>query len=286
METNNVLKSNVKIQNKLSKLIIYIIIVGLSLLFLIPFLWMVLTSLKSFEEIYRYPPTILPSKIYLDNYHLAVTKMPFLRYLFNTVVITVLSVVGTIISSSMVAYSMSKIKWKGSKFLFPIIIGTMMIPSQVTMIPLYLIFTKLKLIGTITPLVLPTFLGSAYYIFLLRQFFKTIPDSLVESATIDGAKDVTIFLKIIIPLCKPAITSVAIFTFLNSWSDFLGPLLYLNKQEQYTLSLGLQAFMQTHFVEWGPMMAASAIFTVPIIILFFFAQSYFIEGITVTGIKG
>jgi multiple sugar transport system permease protein len=247
---------------------------------------MLFTSFKSFKEIYQYPPTILPSKVVFSNYYLAVTKMPFLRYFLNTVVITVLCVAGTVISSSMVAYSMSKIKWKGSKYLFPIIIATMMIPSQVTMIPLYVVFSKLKMVGTIIPLVLPAFLGSAYYIFLLRQFFKTIPDSLVESATIDGAKDFTIFFKIIIPLCKPAITSVAIFTFLNTWSDFMGPLLYLNKAEQYTLSLGLQAFMQTHFVEWGPMMAASAIFTVPIIILFFFAQSYFIEGITVTGIKG
>ncbi len=286
METINTSGSNTKIKKNISRAIVYVITAVLSLIFLVPFLWMLFTSFKSFEEIYRYPPTILPEKFYFNNYFLAVTKMPFLRYLLNTVVITVLCVIGTVTSSSMVAYSMSKIKWKGSKYLFPLIIGTMMIPSQVTMIPLYLVFTKLNMVGTITPLVLPAFLGSAYYIFLLRQFFKTIPDSLVESATIDGAKDFTIFLKIIIPLCKPAITSVAIFTFLNSWSDFLGPLLYLNKDEQYTLSLGLQAFMQTHFVEWGPMMAASAIFTVPIIILFFFAQSYFIEGITITGIKG
>ena len=154
------------------------------------------------------------------------------------------------------------------------------------MIPLYILFTKMNLVGTMVPLILPTFFGGAYYIFLLRQFFRTIPDSLIESATIDGAKDITIFTKVILPLCKPAVTSVAIFTFLANWSDFLGPLLYLNKQDQYTLSLGLQAFMQTHFVEWGPLMAASLVFTVPIIILFFFAQSYFIEGITVTGIKG
>jgi multiple sugar transport system permease protein len=247
---------------------------------------MLLTSIKTLKEIYQFPPAILPKKLYLSNYVLAVTKMPFLRYSFNTIAITVLTVAGTVISSSLVAYSMSKIKWKGSKYLFPIIVGTMMIPYQVTMIPLYIIFTKMSLVGTMIPVVLPAWFGSAYYIFLLRQFFKTIPDSYIESARIDGAKDLTIFTKIMLPLCKPAITSVAIFTFLASWSDFMGPLLYLNKQEQYTLSLGLQAFMQTHYVEWGPLMAASAIFTVPIIIIFFFAQSYFIEGITVTGIKG
>ena len=280
------MNSSIKKNRKISKVLVYLITIILAVIFIVPFAWMIFTSLKTFKEIYQYPPTIFPHKIYFQNYQLAVTKMPFLRYTFNTVVITVLSVVGTVMSSSLVAYSMSKIKWKGSKYLFPIIVGTMMIPTQVTMIPLYIIFTKLNMIGTIIPLVLPTFFGSAYYIFLLRQFFKTIPDSLIESATIDGAKDMTIFAKIVLPLCKPAITSVAIFTFLGTWSDFMGPLLYLNKQEQYTLSIGLQAFMQTHFVEWGPLMAASAIFTVPIVIIFFFAQSYFIEGITVTGIKG
>lgn len=286
MATNEMKHSSIKRRKTISKASIYAITVILSLIFLVPFLWMLTTSFKSFQEIYQNPPTIFPNKFYLGNYLSAVTKMPFLRYFWNTFVISGLCVIGTVLSSSMVAYSMSKIKWKGSKYLFPVIVGTMMIPTQVTMIPLYLVFTKMNLIGTIVPLVLPTFFGGAYYIFLLRQFFKTIPDALIESATIDGARDVTIFSKIILPLCKPAITSVAIFTFLANWSDFLGPLLYLNKDEQYTLSLGLQAFMQTHFVEWGPLMAASAIFTIPIIILFFFAQSYFIEGITVTGIKG
>lgn len=270
----------------ISKVLIYIIIIGLSVVFLVPFIWMLSTSLKSLQEIYRVPSTIFPDHINFSNYAAAVTKMPFLRYTINTLVITLLCVVGQVISSSMVAYSVSKIKWKGSKIIFPIVVSTMMIPMQVTMIPLYLIFTKLDLVGTFVPLVLPAFFGGAYYIFLLRQFFRTIPDSLLEAAKIDGAKEGTIFFKIMLPLCKPALTSVAIFTFLATWSDFLGPLLYLTKEDQYTLSLGLQAFMQTHYVEWGPLMAASAIFTVPIIILFFFAQSYFIEGITVTGMKG
>jgi len=286
METTNKMNSSIKKNKSMTKILVYVIIVVFSAIFLVPFVWMLCTSLKSFQEIYQNPPTIIPHKLYLTNYVLAVTKMPFFLYFMNTLVISVLCVVGTVLSSSMVAYSMSKIKWKGSKFLFPIIVGTMMIPTQVTMIPLYILFTKMNLVGTMVPLILPTFFGGAYYIFLLRQFFRTIPDSLIESATIDGAKDITIFTKVILPLCKPAVTSVAIFTFLANWSDFLGPLLYLNKQDQYTLSLGLQAFMQTHFVEWGPLMAASLVFTVPIIILFFFAQSYFIEGITVTGIKG
>jgi ABC-type sugar transport system, permease component len=286
MATNEMRNSSIKRRKRFSKSLVYFIVIVLSVIFLIPFLWMLVTSFKSFQEIYQNPPTFFPHTLYLGNYVSAVTKMPFLRYFFNTFLISALCVIGTVISSSMVAYSMSKVKWKGSRYLFPVIVGTMMIPTQVTMIPLYIVFTRLNFVGTIIPLVLPTFFGGAYYIFLLRQFFKTLPDALIESATIDGAKDFTIFSRIILPLCKPAITSVAIFTFLANWSDFLGPLLYLNKDEEYTLSLGLQAFMQVHFVEWGPLMAASAIFTVPIIILFFFAQSYFIEGITITGIKG
>lgn len=286
MATNERTRSSIKRSRTITKIIVYILIAALAILFFYPFLWMLFTSLKTTKEIYQVPSTTFPHQLTFANYAAAVTKMPFLRYTVNTVVITVLSVVGMVISSSMVAYSVSKIRWKGGKIIFPIIIGTMMIPYQVTMIPLYMIFTKLNLVGTFVPLVLPCFFGGAYYIFLLRQFFKTIPNSLLEAAKIDGAGEGTIFVKIMLPLCKPALTSVAIFTFLATWSDFLGPLLYLNKEESYTLSLGLQAFMQTHYVEWGPLMAASAIFTIPIVILFFFAQSYFIEGITVTGMKG
>jgi multiple sugar transport system permease protein len=280
------LKLNSRRNKGLSKILIYVILIILALLYFFPFIWMISTSLKITEEIYQYPPTVIPKKITFENYRVAVTRMPFLRYFTNTVVISVLCAIGNFISGSMVAFSMSKIGWKGSRYLFPIIVGTMMIPHQVTMIPLYIVFSKLKMVGSIVPLVLPAFLGTAYYIFLLRQFFKTLPDSLVESATIDGASYAMIFTKIVLPLCKPALTSVVILSFLASWSDFLRPMLYLTNQNQYTLSLGLQAFMLEHFVEWGPMMAAALIFTLPIIIIFFFAQSYFIEGITVTGIKG
>lgn len=168
-----------------------------------------------------------------------------LRYAWNTIVITALCVVGTVISSAMVAYSMSKVRWNGKKYLFPIIVATMMIPYQVTLIPLYMIWNKLGLIGSIAPLVVPAFFGGAYYIFLLRQFFKSIPDSLLEAAEIDGAGEVRIFAQIMLPLCKPAMASVAIFTFINTWSDFMGPMLYLNRQESYTLSIGLQAFLRS-----------------------------------------
>ena len=270
-------------RKKITKVIVYILLGVFSIIFVVPFGWMVLTSLKSLEEVYQ--RTVLPQSLHLENYVLAVTQIPFVRYAANTVMVTALNVIGTVVSSAMVAYSMSKIRWSGKKYLFPIIVATMMIPYQVTLIPLYMIWNKLGLVGSFAPLVIPAFFGGPYYIFLLRQFFKTIPDSLLEAATIDGAGEVRIFVQIMVPLCKPALASVAIFTFLATWSDFMGPMLYLNKQDNYTLSIGLQAFLQQHYVQWGILMAASAIFTIPIIILFFFAQKYFIEGITVTGMK-
>lgn len=268
------------------KVLTHTVIIIFCGIFIIPFGWMVLTSLKSQHEIYANPPTILPDIILWGNYVDVFKKIPYIRYVINTLTISLSAVIGQIISSTMVAYSMSKINWAGKKYFFPIIIATMMIPYQVTMIPLYMIYKKLGFTGTYLPLILPNFLGSAYYIFLLRQFFVTVPSSLIEAATIDGANEARIFVRIMLPLCKPAITTVAIFTFMANWSDFMGPLLYLNKAEMYTLSIGLQAFVQTHYVEWGLLMAASTIFTVPIIILFFSAQKYFIEGITITGIKG
>lgn len=255
-------------------------------IFIFPFLWMLLTSLKGQTEIYQTPPTIFPKEIAWHNYVDIFIQIPYIRYTLNTLFISVMCVVGMTVSSSMVAYSLSKVKWLGKKYLFPIIVATMMIPYQVTMLPLYMLYMKVGFTGTYLPLILPSFFGGAYYIFLLRQFFMTIPDSLLEAATIDGAGEVRIFTSIMLPLCKPAITTIAIFTFLANWSDFMGPLLYLNKESMYTISVGLQAFTQTHHVEWGLLMAASAVFTVPIVILFFFTQRYFIEGITVTGIKG
>ena len=257
---------NIRRRKLCGKAVTVFLLVALSVVFLVPFAWMLLTSLKSMEEVYQ--RTIFPTKLHFDNYILAVTQIPFLRYAWNTIVITALCVVGTVISSAMVAYSMSKVRWNGKKYLFPIIVATMMIPYQVTLIPLYMIWNKLGLIGSIAPLVVPAFFGGAYYIFLLRQFFKSIPDSLLEAAEIDGAGEVRIFAQIMLPLCKPAMARVAIF----------------RKATRFPLACRL--FLQQHYVQWGILMAASAIFTIPMIVLFFFAQKYFIEGITVTGVKG
>jgi multiple sugar transport system permease protein len=268
------------------KLLPHTILILLGLVFSIPFLWLVATSLKSLNEISTSSLTLIPQHIHWDNYIRVFERIPYLRFMSNTLYITVLSVIGQIISSTLVAYSLTKIDWHGKRIIFPIVIATMLIPYQVTLIPLYIIFQKLHLVGTYWPLIIPAFTGAPFYIFLLRQFFMTLPDSLVQAARIDGAREFNIFVRIVLPLCKPAIASVAIFTFIATWSDFLGPLIYLNDNKMYTLTLGLQAFMAEHYVEWDLLMAASVLFTLPIIIIFFFAQKYFIEGIALTGIKG
>ncbi|MFC5402487.1 carbohydrate ABC transporter permease [Cohnella soli] len=264
----------------------HLILFLLGLSFLAPFAWMLLTSLKSLDEISSLPVTIWPKNFEWSNYTEVFSVIPFSKYFLNTLVITLLSVVGQLFSVPLVAYSITKIQWTGGRVIFPIVIATMLIPYQVTMIPVYLIFQKMGLTGSIWPLVLPTFTGAPLYIFLLRQFFMGIPDSLIQAAKIDGASEYRTYWNIVLPLSKPALTSIAIFTFLYTWSDFLGPLLYINDAKKYTLTLGLQAFLAEHYTEWGLLMAASLMFTIPIVVIFFFAQKQFIEGISLTGIKG
>lgn len=272
--------------NGLARVPAHVVLIALGIVFVAPFAWMVLTSLKSLEEISRFPITIWPEEIRWENYVEVFDVIPFARYFLNTLLITVLSLIGQLFSAPLVAYSITKINWAGGKIIFPVVIATMLLPYQVTMIPVYLIFKKMGLTGSMWPLVIPTFTAAPLYIFLLRQFFLSIPDSLLQAAKIDGASEWRTYWNIVLPLSRPALTSVGIFTFLYTWSDFLGPLLYLSKAEQYTLTLGLQAFLAEHYTEWGLLMAASAMFTVPVIIMFFFAQKQFIEGITLTGIKG
>ncbi|MHA6482086.1 carbohydrate ABC transporter permease [Paenibacillus sp. strain BS8-2] len=265
---------------------VHAVLLLLGFTFLAPFLWMLLTSLKSLGEISTFPLTIWPENFMWSNYSDVFEVIPFARYFLNTLIVTAASVVGQLIAAPMVSYSITKIEWSGRKWIFPIVIMTMLLPFQVTMIPVYMIFKDLGLTGSYWPLIIPTFTGAPLYIFLLRQFFMSIPDAIIQAARIDGASEARIYVTMILPLCRPALAAVAIFTFLYTWSDFMGPLLYLNNADLYTLTLGLQAFLAEHYTEWGLLMAASALFTLPLIIMFFFAQKQFIEGITLTGIKG
>lgn len=230
----------------------------------------------------------LRSQTYLDwhNYANGFKEFPFLRYLCNTLVICVLSVLGTVISCSLVAYGLACVPWKGRELLFWVMLSTMMIPGQVTMIPLFILFKHLGWINTILPLVVPTFCGNAFFIFLLRQFYRSIPTSLLEAARVDGGGDLHIWARIVLPLSKPALLMVALFTFINSWNDFLNPLIYLLNDSKYTLSIGLTMFQGQYNTEWGPLMAMSLMMSLPIIILFFMTQKTFIQGVKLTGVKG
>jgi multiple sugar transport system permease protein len=221
------------------------------------------------------------------NYKRGLKFIAFSQQLRNTLIICFFAVIGTILSSSLVAYGLSKIEWKGRNALFIIILSTMMLPYQVIMVPVFAIFVKLGWIDTFLPLTVPAFLGNAFFIFMLRQFFLTIPKDLSEAAKLDGCSEFDIYRRIIMPLSKPALAMVGLWTFMNSWNDFLGPLVYLQRPEQYTLALGLQTFQSQHGgTEWQLLMAASVLVLAPIVILFFLAQRTFIQGIATTGMKG
>ncbi|MEI7984509.1 MAG: carbohydrate ABC transporter permease [Armatimonadota bacterium] len=271
----------------------HVVLITLSLAFIFPFLWLLDTAIKPIEETMKQPPVWIPKKLQLNNFWDAmkygseqVGYIPFLVYAQNTIMLCVLTVTGTVTSNAIVAYSFARLRWKGRDFIFAITLATMMVPFPVLMVPTFALFRHLDWIGTFRPLWVPAWFGSAFSIFLLRQFFKTIPFELSEAAKIDGASEWKIFRQIILPLCKPALAVVALFSFMGTWNDFIGPLIYLLRQKTYTLSLGLQAY-QSHAggTEWNLQMAATAIVIMPVLILFFFAQRVFIKGIALTGIK-
>jgi len=261
----------------------------------VPFIWMVSTSLKTGDAATATPPQWIPHPVQWHNYVdvLSTRATNFLLWTRNTLIIAILGVCGTTLSSAFVAYGFSKIEFRGRGVLFAIMLSTMMIPFPVVMVSLFSIFrwlgdhTGTQWIGTFKPLWLPAWFGSAFNIFLLRQFFITIPHELSEAARIDGCSELGIFTRIIIPLSRPALTVVALFAFMGLWNDFLGPLIYLQRPEQFTLALGLQNFQSQHGgTPWHLLMAASTLVILPVLLLFFLAQKTFIEGIATTGLKG
>jgi multiple sugar transport system permease protein len=263
----------------------HLILIVICLAILVPFAVMVTTAFKTPDDIFGVPPKLLPKHWVLSNFSEAVRAMPFFRYLANTALLVVLNVLGTLISCPLVAYGLAKLRWRGQGVVFGTILATMMLPAQVTFIPLYLLWNRAGAVGTLWPLIIPAFFGSPFYIFLLRQFFTGVPDSLREAGLLDGASEFRIYWRIVLPQAKPAIATVAIFQFVATWTDFLLPLIYLNTQQNYTLSIGLYNFFGEHGVAWGPLMAACLIFTIPALIVFMVAQRYFVQGIAVTGMK-
>lgn len=224
--------------------------------------------------------------LHWQNYVRAFEMMNFSQNLRNTLFICFVSVLATVLSSSLVAYSFARIPWRGREAVFLLILATMMVPYQVTLIPLFAIYSKLGWVGTFKPLTVPFFFGVPFYIFLLRQFFKGIPEDLSAAARIDGCSEFGIYARIILPLSKPALATTALFMFLWQWGDFLNPLIYLQDNRQYTLAVALQQFQSQHENAWGPLMAMSTVITLPVIGLFFLTQRTFIQGITMSGLKG
>lgn len=270
------------------KVLYSIVLIAAAVLFLSPIIWMISTAFKITENIYVMPPRWLPIPATLDNFKSVFIKMDFLQYLKNTIWVSVLPVIGQLISVPLVVYSITKIEWRGAKIIFPLVLVTMMIPWQVTQIPMFATWSKLGFVNTFVPLVLPAFFGSPYYIYLTRQFMKGIPNSLIDAACVDGAGDLTILYRIIMPLCKPILVTVALLVFIAAWNDFNGPLIYLQQSDKYTLSVGLQNVMSDNTLkrQFDLVMAAVTLFSLPLMVVFGIFQKQFISGIAAGGVKG
>lgn len=254
--------------------------------FLLPFLWMVSTALKQSDEVFTFPPTILPSSPQWHNFVDGWTVLPFNTFLLNTLIITVLAVVGNMVSCILPAYAFARMEARGKKIAFALMLATMMIPFEVTLVPTFIAFSKLGMVNTFWPLILPAWFGYAYFIFLLRQFFMTIPKEYDEAARIDGAGYFRTMWSVILPQAKPAIATIAIFAFVGNWNNLLAPIIYLRSQEKFTLALGLQLFQGQYQTYYNQMMAVALITLLPILIIFLLAQRTFIEGANISGLGG
>ncbi|MGV3613913.1 MAG: carbohydrate ABC transporter permease [Fimbriimonas sp.] len=270
-----------------SKLLVYALLIAASLLFTIPFLWTLSAALKTGQEISADPSALIPAKPTLENFGKAWTALPFSRFVLNTVFVTVTATLFQVLSGSLVAYGFARFAFRGRNTLFYVMLATMMLPGQVTMIPVFMIWRELRAIDTFYPLIVPAlFGGGAFNIFLLRQFLLGIPRELDEAAMIDGAHYFTIWWRILLPLSTPAVATVAIFSFIGHWDAFDGPMIYLNSPEKYTVSMGLRMFQDSFGTDLEQLMAASLIHILPTVALFFFAQRYFLRGISLSGLGG
>jgi multiple sugar transport system permease protein len=279
-----VYQRNIRIINQ--KIIPRILLFGMCLIYLLPYYWMIVSSIKSTPELRTIPPTFFPHSFEWQNYVLAVQYIPFLRFFLNSIIITALSVVGAVFTNSLVAYGVSRIEWPGREVIFYVAIATMLIPFPVILVALFDIFAKFRLVNTFVPLVLPYFVGSGTYIFMMRQYLLSIPKEISAAGFIDGANEFQIFHRLILPLMSPVIAVVAIFSALASWNAFLEPLIYLSSERLYPLSIGLQFFRSEHAVEYSLLMAASTLVALPVVIIFLCFQRFFVEGITIGAVKG
>jgi ABC-type glycerol-3-phosphate transport system permease component len=277
------------------RLLFYLFVVAIALLFFAPFIWTILTSLKRVDEIYVFPPKLLPDSLRFENYPQVFAEVPYGLWFRNSGIISLLGTLGTLLSTTLVAFGFARREFPGRGFLFTVLLGTLILPGEVTIIPQFLLFQRLGWIDTFLPLIVPGFFAvGAFYVFLLRQFFLTIPLDFDEAATIDGASTLRILVSVLVPLIKPALITVAVLSFLGHWDDFFAPLIYLNSKENLTVSIGLNYFQTTAAYAGADsgkprdhlLMAASLITAAPVVALFFLAQRYFIQGVVMTGIKG
>ena len=274
-------------RKRLSRAVILVVLVVGAVLMMLPLLWMVSSSFKLQQRVFQMPPQLIPDPFRPQNYVDALTYKPFHIYFRNTIFLVVMNELAILLASSFCAYGFARIRFPGREFWFGLVLATMMVPYVVMLVPQFVIFSRLKWIDTFLPLTVPYFFGGgAFNIFLLRQFFRSIPEDLADAARIDGCSEYAIYARIMMPLAKPALTTVAIFTFLGTWNDFMGPLLYINSPERFTLAIGLASFRSVMLNRWDLLMAASTAVTVPVIIVFFLAQRYFVQGVVLTGLKG
>lgn len=276
-----------RIRAAIGRGLVLALLFGGAFLTTLPFAWLVSTSLKNRIQIFTYPPEWIPNPWVWSNYKEALTAFPFDLYVRNTLIITFANLAGTLLTASLAAYGFARLRFPGRDVIFMVLLSTLMLPYAVVIIPRYVIFRELGWLDTWLPLIVPNwFGGTAFFVFLLRQFFRTIPRELSDAARIDGASELRIYWQIVLPLARPALIVVAIFTFLDNWNDFIGPLIYLSNPDKFTVALGLASFRGLYSTQWAYLMAASTVMTVPTVVLFFAAQRYFVRGIVLTGIKG
>jgi multiple sugar transport system permease protein len=268
------------------RIMVYALLLGLAVVFLLPFLWMISTSLKQQDEVFSYPPSFIPSSFEWHNYVDGWRILPFTTFLRNSLIVTTANVVGNLISCTLVAYGFARLRARGKNVLFVLLLATIMIPREVTIVPRFILFSEAGLVNTFWPLILPAWFGYPFFIFLLRQFFMTIPRDLDDAARIDGASHLQILLHIILPLSKPALATVAIFSFIGNWTNVLDPLIYIRSTDLYTLALGLNLFRSPAFTQFNWLMAVSVLTLLPVLVVFFVAQRTFVRGVTLTGMGG
>jgi multiple sugar transport system permease protein len=270
----------------IEKVLGYITLIAVAALLVLPLYWMLATSLKSSDQTFAIPPEWVPNPVQWGNFTQVFQEVPFGRFIINTFILVAFNIVGQLFSVTMVAYGFARLRFPGRSILFLLMLSTLMIPYHVTLVPRFILFSKLGWINTYLPLIIPAFTGSSFLIFLVRQYMTSIPFDLDEAAYIDGANWFDVFWRIILPLSRPALVLVIVFTFVGVWNDFLQPLIYLNDPNLFTVSLGLSFFQGARETNWNLLMAGSLLATIPPLLLFFFAQRQLIGGISIEGLKG